>query len=105
VLSEVDWLRRSGDQLVGIGGAVRNLAAAAAAERDSEIDVGIQGFVLTREALGELVRTLAAMPVPERGEVRGIKPGRGDIILAAALVIETVLQLGEFDGIEVTEAG
>ncbi|MBV9006545.1 MAG: HD domain-containing protein [Solirubrobacterales bacterium] len=35
----------------------------------------------------------------------GIKPGRGDIILAAALVIETVIDIGGFDGIEATEAG
>ncbi len=101
-LSGVDWL--SGNQLVGIGGAVRNLAAAEQ-RRAGQLDIGIQGFVLTRDALGELVRTLAALPVAERGEVPGIKPGRGDIILAAALVIETVLELGSFDGIEVTEAG
>jgi exopolyphosphatase/guanosine-5'-triphosphate,3'-diphosphate pyrophosphatase len=37
--------------------------------------------------------------------VPGIKPGRGDIILAAALVLETVVQVGGFEGIEVTEAG
>jgi exopolyphosphatase/guanosine-5'-triphosphate,3'-diphosphate pyrophosphatase len=36
--------------------------------------------------------------------VPGIKPGRGDIILASALTIETVLEIGDFAGIEVTEA-
>jgi exopolyphosphatase/guanosine-5'-triphosphate,3'-diphosphate pyrophosphatase len=104
VLADVDWLPRSGERLVGIGGAVRNLAAAAQ-RRAGQIDIGIQGFVLTRDALAELVKALAAMPVAERGDVSGIKPGRGDIILAAALVIETVLEMGSFDGIEVTEAG
>ncbi len=47
----------------------------------------------------------AAMPVAERGMVPGIKPGRGDIILAAAVTIESVMELGGFDGIEATEAG
>ena len=37
--------------------------------------------------------------------VPGIKPGRGDIILAAAVVLDTVVELGGFDGIEATEAG
>jgi exopolyphosphatase/guanosine-5'-triphosphate,3'-diphosphate pyrophosphatase len=37
--------------------------------------------------------------------VPGIKPGRGDIVLAAALTIETVIEVGGFDGIEATEAG
>ena len=54
--------------------------------------------------LGELVQTLAALPVAERGDVPGIKVGRADIILASALVIETVVELGGFAGIEVTEA-
>jgi exopolyphosphatase/guanosine-5'-triphosphate,3'-diphosphate pyrophosphatase len=65
----------------------------------------VQGFVITRETIGELVRMLAAMPASERGTVSGVKPGRGDIILAAALTIETVLEIGSFDGIEVTKAG
>jgi exopolyphosphatase/guanosine-5'-triphosphate,3'-diphosphate pyrophosphatase len=103
-LSDTLWLPLAGDRLVGIGGAVRNLAAAAQRHAD-QIDIGVQGFVITREAIGELVRRLAAMPPSERGNVPGIKPGRGDIILAAALVIETVLELGDFEGIETTEAG
>jgi exopolyphosphatase/guanosine-5'-triphosphate,3'-diphosphate pyrophosphatase len=103
-LSRLDWLAKSGDRLVGMGGAVRNLAAAAA-PTGSPIDLGVQGFVITREALGELVARLAALPVAERGTVPGIKPGRGDIILAAAVVLETVVELGGFGGIEATEAG
>ncbi len=90
--------------LVGLGGAVRNLAAAAAYAAEWP-DLGVQGFVITRKALAELVRRLAALPVAKRGRVQGIKPGREDIILGAALVIETVVELGGFDGVEVTEAG
>jgi len=103
-LSALGWLSRSGTRIVGLGGAVRNLAAAAEPVA-ADLDVGIQGFVITVEALGELVQTLAERPVSERGEVPGIKPGRRDIILAAAVTIETVLELGSFEGIEATEAG
>jgi exopolyphosphatase/guanosine-5'-triphosphate,3'-diphosphate pyrophosphatase len=91
-------------RLVGVGGAVRNLAAAAQRAAD-QLDIGVQGFVITREAMSDLVQELAALPAAERGEVPGIKPGRGDIILASALALETVIELGEFDGIEATEAG
>jgi exopolyphosphatase / guanosine-5'-triphosphate,3'-diphosphate pyrophosphatase len=45
------------------------------------------------------------MPVAERGQVPGIKPARADLILAGAVVVQTVLQAGGFDGIEATEAG
>jgi exopolyphosphatase / guanosine-5'-triphosphate,3'-diphosphate pyrophosphatase len=104
-LSGLDWLSSSGRRLVGIGGAVRNLAAAAQAHIDEPIDLGVQGFVIKPDILHELVRELAALPADERGTLPGIKPGRGDIILAAAVVIETVIELGRFDGIEATEAG
>ncbi len=101
-LSGYGGLAHGGDRIVGMGGAVRNLAAAAQRMADQP-DIGVQGFVITREMLAELVQTLAALPVDERGDVPGIKVGRGDIILASALVIETVVELGSFDGIEVTE--
>jgi exopolyphosphatase / guanosine-5'-triphosphate,3'-diphosphate pyrophosphatase len=107
-LGDLDWLRRQHDsegrRLVGIGGAVRNLAAAALYQR-SGIDIGVQGFVITPAILTELVETLAALPPSERGTLPGIKPGRADIILASALVLEAVVELGGFDGIEATEAG
>jgi exopolyphosphatase/guanosine-5'-triphosphate,3'-diphosphate pyrophosphatase len=103
-LGELRWLPHSGDRLVGVGGAVRNLAVAIQHEI-GPIDLGIQGFVITKDALSDLVRRLAAMPASERGDVPGIKPERGDIILAAALVLETVVELGGFSGIEATEAG
>jgi exopolyphosphatase / guanosine-5'-triphosphate,3'-diphosphate pyrophosphatase len=107
-LSQLDWLqagRRASDgRLVGMGGSVRNLAAAA--QRAAQMpDIGVQGFIITREEMAALVTDLAALPVAERRRVPGIKPGRGDIILAAALVLETVMEIGGFDGIEVTEAG
>ncbi|MFL5822987.1 MAG: HD domain-containing protein [Solirubrobacteraceae bacterium] len=104
-LKALGWLRKSGSRLVGVGGAVRNLAATAQHVASPELDIGVQGFVLTQEALEDLVETLAGLPVAERGELPGIKPGRGDIILAAALTIEAVLEIGKFDGIEATEAG
>jgi exopolyphosphatase/guanosine-5'-triphosphate,3'-diphosphate pyrophosphatase len=93
-----------GGQLVGIGGAVRNLAAAAQ-RAEGQPDMGIQGFVLEREVLGELVEQLAALAVAERADVPGIKRGRGDIVLAAAVTIEAVLEAGGYAGIEATEAG
>ncbi|MGI8506606.1 MAG: HD domain-containing protein [Solirubrobacteraceae bacterium] len=103
-LSGLGWLSSSGQRLVGIGGAVRNLAAAAQ-HADGAVDLGVQGFVIVPDVLSELVGRLAALPSAERGSVPGIKPGRGDIILAAAVVLETVLDRGGFAGIEVTEAG
>jgi exopolyphosphatase/guanosine-5'-triphosphate,3'-diphosphate pyrophosphatase len=104
-LGSLPWLASAGERLVGMGGAVRNLAAAAQAGAGGGLDLGVQGFVIEPEVLGALVEQLAALSPVERGTVPGIKPGRGDIILAAALVLEAVVQAGGFAGIEVTEAG
>jgi exopolyphosphatase/guanosine-5'-triphosphate,3'-diphosphate pyrophosphatase len=103
-LERAPWVRRSASRIVGIGGTMRNLAAAAQREADIA-EFGVQGFVLTREALDALVEELADLAPSERGKVPGIKPGRADIILGGALVVQAVLEEGKFDSIDVTEAG
>lgn len=108
-LAEASWLAdasgaAAGRRLVGIGGTVRNLAAAAqrAAGLPSN---GVQGMVLERDALDALVERLAALPAAERASVPGIKPARADLILAGAVVVQSVLEAGDFAGVEATEAG
>jgi len=93
-----------GGRLVGIGGTIRNLAAAAMKRLDVP-DLDVQGFTLTRDALQELIELLAARPASKRGAVPGIKPDRGDVILGGALVLAAAMDTGGFDAVEVTEAG
>jgi exopolyphosphatase/guanosine-5'-triphosphate,3'-diphosphate pyrophosphatase len=97
-------LEAGGGRLVGIGGTVRNLAAAAqrAAGLPSN---GVQGMVIEVDALDELVQRLAALPASERASVPGVKPARADLILAGAVVVQAVLETGRFEGLETTEAG
>jgi exopolyphosphatase/guanosine-5'-triphosphate,3'-diphosphate pyrophosphatase len=102
-LESAAWLDEGG-RLTGVGGTVRNLAAAAqlAAGLPS---YGIQGFRVTRDALGELIETFAGVTADERANVPGIKFARGDLILAGAVVIDTVMEAGGFGIIEATDAG
>src|SRR5215217_7292203 len=62
---------RGGGHIVGIGGTIRNLAAAAM-KRLTLPDIDVQGFELTREALGELIDELAGHPASKRAQVKGI---------------------------------
>jgi exopolyphosphatase/guanosine-5'-triphosphate,3'-diphosphate pyrophosphatase len=103
-LDDAPWLAKSGQRIVGIGGTVRNLAAAVQ-RAEGLPEFGVQGFVVEREALGALVTRLAALPAADRAKVPGIKYSRADLILAGAAVVEAVLELGGFDAIEATEAG
>ncbi|MHB1537340.1 MAG: Ppx/GppA phosphatase family protein [Solirubrobacteraceae bacterium] len=102
-LARLPWLSDS-EQIVGIGGTARNLAAAAqrAAGLPSN---GVQGFALTRDALADLIERLAALPAAERAKVSGVKPARADLILAGAITIDGVLEATELPAIEITEAG
>ncbi|HEY7618209.1 MAG TPA: Ppx/GppA phosphatase family protein [Solirubrobacteraceae bacterium] len=103
-LERAPWLDRCGPRLVGIGGTIRNLAAAA--QRDLDVpEAGVQGYVITRKELDRLVDELASRTPAERAKFPGIKPSRGDIILGGAIVVQTVMEVGGFEGLEVTEAG
>jgi exopolyphosphatase / guanosine-5'-triphosphate,3'-diphosphate pyrophosphatase len=102
-LEQLGWWS-GGGRLVGIGGTIRNLAAAAMKRLDIP-DIDVQGFALTREALQQLIDELAARPASKRAQVKGIKYDRADVILGGALVLATALDEGSFDSIEVTEAG
>ena len=105
-LAVAEWLAGAGQagRLAGIGGTVRNLAAAAMAAAGLP-SPNVQGFELTRRMLAELVARLTEMDPADRGKVPGIKPERADIILAGALVVEAVLDIGGFEAVEVSEAG
>src|SRR5215210_6946117 len=93
-LAEAPWLARGG-RLVGVGGTVRNLASAA--EIAGELpSYGVQGFSITRGALDDLVDRLAGLPASERASVPGIKAARGDLILAGAVVVQSVMEAGGF---------
>ncbi|MDA0178987.1 Ppx/GppA family phosphatase [Solirubrobacter phytolaccae] len=99
-LESAEWLGED-SRLVAVGGTVRNLAAAAqlAAGMPS---YGIQGYLVTRTALGELIERFSSGPP---ADVPGIKASRGDLILAGALVIDGVMEAGGFEAFEATEAG
>ena len=98
------WLAGGTGRMAGIGGTVRNLAAALMLAEELP-SYGVQGYALRRDALGDLVERLAAMTPAERRRVPGIKPERGDLILAGAAVVHAVLEHGGYDAMEVTEAG
>src|SRR4051794_8129649 len=102
-IEAASWLD-DGGRLSGVGGTVRNLAAAAPLAADLPSH-GIQGFRITRSALGELIETFSEMTAAERADVPGIKAARGDLILAGALVIDTVMEAGGFGMLEATDAG
>jgi exopolyphosphatase/guanosine-5'-triphosphate,3'-diphosphate pyrophosphatase len=103
-LEHAPWLPQTGTRLTGVGGSVRNLGAAAMLAEHLP-SYGVQGYLLQRRYLGELIDEVVDMSPRERRRIPGIKPERGDLILAAATVIDTVLEHVGAGAIEVTQAG
>jgi exopolyphosphatase / guanosine-5'-triphosphate,3'-diphosphate pyrophosphatase len=104
-LRSVGWVASMGGApMVGVGGTVRNLAAAAA-DAAGKPSIGVQGAPLERDALDSLIDELAARGAADRGQIDGIKPGRAGVILAGAIVIAAAMDAIGADQIEVTQAG
>jgi exopolyphosphatase/guanosine-5'-triphosphate,3'-diphosphate pyrophosphatase len=81
---------RSGEEMVGTGGTVRNMAKIDARSRSYPIS-RVHGYVLTRDAARDIVATLASRRLEKRERIPGLSGERGDSIVGGALAIETLL--------------
>ena len=87
------------DHVVATSKTFKQLARIAGAARSAE---GLYAQrQLTREALGEWVPKLAAMPSEERAELPGVSEGRAGQLLAGALVAEGAMDLFGVDQLEI----
>jgi exopolyphosphatase/guanosine-5'-triphosphate,3'-diphosphate pyrophosphatase len=102
-LQTAPWIT-DGGRMVGVGGTVRNLAVAVQ-QLAGQPAFTVQGVEIRRDALGELIERLLELPAHERSKVHGIKPGRADIILAGAVVVDAAMEAGGFESLEATQAG
>lgn len=104
-LSSEPWVSESGPRLVGLGGAVRNLATAALDLHGHPEVGGAQGVKIDADTLDELIEEMRRRPSADRARLRGIKPSRADIILAGAIVISSAMEACGANEIEATEYG
>ncbi|HUO74744.1 MAG TPA: hypothetical protein VMU39_28520 [Solirubrobacteraceae bacterium] len=88
-LSRLDG-RRTPDALVGLGGAVTNLAAVKHALAVYDPDV-VQGTVLDLPELERQIELYRTSTVEERRRIVGLQPKRAEVILAGACVVRTIL--------------
>jgi exopolyphosphatase/guanosine-5'-triphosphate,3'-diphosphate pyrophosphatase len=81
---------RRGEQLVGTGGTLRNLAKIDQRERDYPIG-RVHGYRLDVERLRVIAHRLAELPLRRRDSVPGLSADRADSIVGGALAIEMLL--------------
>lgn len=92
VFSTFDWLVNQPLPVIGIGGTARNLCKIDQAEQHYPM-VGLHQYTMPRARLNLLTHRLAAMSQSEREVMDGLSKDRSDIILPAAIVINTLVKL------------
>jgi exopolyphosphatase/guanosine-5'-triphosphate,3'-diphosphate pyrophosphatase len=82
----------AGEELVGTGGSLRNLAKVD--QRGSGYPIArLHGYELTRRRLHEVTSVLASERQKKRGRVPGLNADRRDSVVGGGLVIETLMEL------------
>ncbi|MEW6582706.1 MAG: Ppx/GppA phosphatase family protein, partial [Actinomycetota bacterium] len=103
-LARVGWAHLDEGRLVGVGGSVRTLAAMAQKAVGYPLSE-VHGYTLRRSALAELIEAMAELPARQRERLPGLKTDRADIMLAGALVVDSVMEHVGTDRMEVSAQG
>ena len=90
--------------VVGMGGAVTNLAAVKHGLEVYDPDV-VQGAVLERGEIDRQIELYRTRTAAERREIVGLQPNRAEVILAGACIVRTVLDLLGRDALTVSDRG
>lgn len=96
--------RSSPDALVGMGGAITNMAAVKHQMAKYDPDV-IQGSTIERSEVERQIEMYRSKSVEERRAIVGLQPKRADVILAGACIVNIVMQKLGKDRLSVSDRG
>jgi exopolyphosphatase / guanosine-5'-triphosphate,3'-diphosphate pyrophosphatase len=96
--------RHAPETLVGMGGAVANLAAVKHGLTEYDPDI-VHGTHLDRAEIDRQIELYRTREADERRSIVGLQPQRSDIILAGACVVRTVLDKLGKDSLRVSDRG
>jgi exopolyphosphatase/guanosine-5'-triphosphate,3'-diphosphate pyrophosphatase len=94
--------RRAVQEGIAVAGTATSLAAIAQSLEPYDPEKA-HGYVLTRDECGEILRRLAAVPLEQRRETKGLHPDRAPTIVAGVLILLEALELFGLDRVEVSE--
>jgi exopolyphosphatase / guanosine-5'-triphosphate,3'-diphosphate pyrophosphatase len=90
--------------IVGMGGAVTNLAAVKHELATYDSDV-VHGTVLDRREIEGQIQRYRTMDAEQRRQIIGLQPGRAEVILAGACIVWTILTMLGRDALTVSDRG
>src|SRR5271167_2930084 len=102
-LARID-ARPAPDTLVGMGGAITNIAAVKHQLAKYDPDV-IQGSVIERTEVERQIELYCSRSLEERRAIVGLQPKRADVILAGACIVKLVMDKLGKDRLSVSDRG
>lgn len=96
--------RPPADHVVGMGGAVTNLAAVSLGLATYDPDV-VQGTTLDRAEIERQIELYRVRDAGRRREIVGLQPNRAEVILAGACIVRTVLTMLGAGSLTVSDRG
>jgi exopolyphosphatase/guanosine-5'-triphosphate,3'-diphosphate pyrophosphatase len=96
--------RAAPDALIGMGGALTNMAAVKHELATYDPDV-VQGTVLDRAEIDRQLELYRTRGADERRTIVGLQKGRAEVILAGACIVRTVLAKLGVDALTVSDRG
>lgn len=96
--------REPPELLVGMGGAVTNLAAVRHGLADYDAET-VHGTVLDRAEIDRQIELYRTSDAEQRRRVVGLQPARAEVILAGACIVRTVLEMLGRDELRVSDRG
>ncbi len=104
-LSErIQSLLIKGIQLVATGGTATTLGALQL-QLDRYDPNRVDGYVLSLENLENLMGRLFSLPLSRRRQLIHFDPTRADIILAGSMILKTILSIGKFEEVMISDQG
>jgi exopolyphosphatase/guanosine-5'-triphosphate,3'-diphosphate pyrophosphatase len=93
-----------GEELVGTGGTVRNLAKIDRRARDYPIS-RLHGYVVPRRRIKEITEELASLKLKKREQIPGLNDDRGDSVVGGALCVLTLMEVLDAPAVQVSGQG
>jgi exopolyphosphatase/guanosine-5'-triphosphate,3'-diphosphate pyrophosphatase len=97
-------LLEPGEELVGTGGTVRNLAKIDRRARDYPIS-RLHGYVVPRRRIKEITEELASLKLKKREQIPGLNDDRGDSVVGGALCVLTLMEVLDAPAVQVSGQG
>lgn len=92
------------DVLVGIAGTVTTVCAVALQMEPYDPD-RVHGYRLSRKEVERVLGLFGSMPLAERRKLKGLDPGRADVMFAGTAILERVMSEAAVDSVTVSDQG